>query len=137
MTRLARTVLAVLGIVLLVFLGYLAYGYHTLRVQSAEAARVRTQLESGYETQLASYQQDLPVGMARSSVKAYLNSRKISYNEWGGRISVSLGNEPDVFPCDRWSVYVSLEFDHLQDKTEATPLDKLKSVSLKRLGHCL
>jgi len=50
---------------------------------------------------------------------------------------VHLGDEPDVFPCDRWDVYVSLEFDHAQDKPESTLLDKLTKVSLKRVGHCL
>lgn len=131
-----KTVLTVLGIVLLSLLGYLAYAYHGLKVQSAEAARTRSELEAGYQARLAQYQRDLPIGMRRSQVQAYLDSHGITYADWRGQINVDLGREPDVFPCNYWTVYVAFDFA-MARKDEASADDLLRSISLKRIGHCL
>ena len=61
----------------------------------------------------------------------------MSFGEKQGEITVDLGNEPDVFPCDRWGVYVTFEFGRARPDGEPSPLDPLKAVSLKRIGHCL
>jgi len=136
-TRLVKSALAILGIILLAVACYLVYGYRQLKLQSAAAHRTRSDLEVKFQSQHEQYQLDLPIGTPRAQVRKYLDSHKVQYNEWRGEISVHLGDEPDVFPCDRWDVYVSLEFDHAQDKPESTLLDKLTKVSLKRVGHCL
>src|ERR1035438_6474709 len=48
------------------------------------------------------------LGVPRSEVTKYLESRKIVYRERRRELAVNLGEQPDVFPCDRWAVYVSL-----------------------------
>ena len=122
---------------MLAFVCYLAYGYHSLKLQSAEAARTREALETEYQSQLARYQQDLPPGTPRAEVRKYLDLRKIQYNESGGAISIFLGDEPDVGTCNYWRVSVALDFPNVTARVEPSPQDVLGSVSLKRLGHCL
>jgi hypothetical protein len=143
--RFAKVFLALIGIALLATLGYLAYGYRNLKLQSEAAARTRAQLEVKYQIQLVEYQRELPVGMPRSEVRKYLDAHRIAYNEWPhGEIRAPLGDEPDFGVCDSWRVYLSLEFipqNSLelvpQNQSWSSPLDRLAGVSLNRIGHCL
>jgi hypothetical protein len=106
----AKKIVVVLLVVLFAVLLYFAYVYRNLRVQSAAADRARADLEVGYRARLAEYERALPIGTPRSEVLKYLDSRKILHSNWRGDINVELGREPDVFPCDYWSVYLSSEF---------------------------
>lgn len=135
--RFAKGFLALIGSALLAVVGYVAYGYHNLNLQSKAAARARSELEIKYQARLVEYQRDLPVGMPRSEVRKYLDAHRIAYDEWSlGEIMVTLGDEPDVGVCDLWRVYLSLEFVP-QKESETSPLDRLAQVSLKRIGKCL
>lgn len=150
MARIAASVkiiLFALAIVIFAVVAYSGYEYHKLTLQSAKAARVRAELEPGFQAKLEQYQRELAVGTSRSEVKRYLNSRNISYAESPQQIMVVLGDEPDVFPCDSWRVYASLKFlpaargESLELRTgkqvEPNAPDRLASVSLGRIGHCL
>jgi hypothetical protein len=135
--RLAKIVLIVLGVLLLVVALRVAYAYWGLKVQSAAAERVRADREATFQAELAEYQRVLPIAMPRSEVRKYLESRNVLYAENRGEITVDLGDEPDVFPCDRWGVYLSLEFAQPQPESNPSPADLLAAISLKRIGHCL
>ena len=143
MSPLTKRILIVLGALLLAVVAYFAYGYHNLKVQSAAAEHVREQ-QPMFQAQLLQYQRTLRVGMSRSEVIRYLQLRGVSYLEDRREIHVYLGDEPDVFPCDRWAVYVSFEFGYPQIEfgrpqmnDELSPQDPLGAISLKRIGHCL
>lgn len=145
--RLAKYIFLVFGIVLLAVLAYFAYGYHSLKLQSAAAARTRAELQPGFQAKLVQYQRDLAIGTPRSEIRKYLDARKLVYVEAPQKIMVVLGDEPDVFPCDSWRVYASLKFVSPeqsgspqllpQKQAQPNPLDRLVSVSLERVGHCL
>lgn len=148
MARIAASVkiiLFALAIVIFAVVTYSGYEYHKLTLQSAKALRVRAELEPGFQAKLEQYQRELAIGTSRSEVKRYLNSRNISYTESPQQIMVVLGDEPDVFPCDSWRVYASLKFlargESLEFRTgkqvEPNAPDRLASVSLGRIGHCL
>jgi hypothetical protein len=135
--RLAKIILIVLGVFSLVVVVRVAYAYWELKVQSAAAERVRADREGTFQAELAQYQRILPIAMPRSEVRKYLESRNVSFAENRGEITVNLGDEPDVFPCDRWGVYISLEFVQPQPGSDPSPADLLAAISLKRIGHCL
>jgi|SRR5579863_6690440 len=144
MSPLTKRILIVLGAALLAVVAYVAYGYHNLKVQSAAAERVRAERQPMFQAQLLQYQRALRVGMSRSEIVRYLQLRGVPYVEARREIYVYLGDEPDVFPCDRWGVYVSFEFGHAQTKfgrpqtnDEVSAQDPLGAISLKRIGHCL
>jgi hypothetical protein len=102
------------------------------------AARVREQLDVGYQAQVRQYQRALRIGMPRSEVTKYLESGKILHWQTQREIGVNLGDEPgDGMVCDHWTAYVSMEFAHPQDQAEPSPADILADISLRKIGHCL
>lgn len=138
MASTAKKIVVVLLVVLFAVLLYCGYVYRNLKVQSAAADRARAELELGYRARLAEYQRALQIGTPRSEVLKYLDSRKILHNNRPrGEITVDLGREPDVFPCDYWSVDLSFEFGLVQRDADPSPQDALTAISLKRIGHCL
>jgi|SRR5579872_398486 len=144
MRPLTKRILLVLGAASLAVFGYVGYSYYNLKVQSAAAERVRAERQPLFQAQLLEYQHALKVGASRSEVIRYLQSRSTSYVAARREIHVYLGDEPDVFPCDRWAVYVSFEFGHPQIESgrsqmndDVTAQDPLGAISLKRIGHCL
>jgi hypothetical protein len=131
-------IVVVLLVVLFAVLLYCGYVYWNLKVQSAAPDRAPADLEVGYRARLAEYQRALRIGTPRSEVLKYLDSRKVLHSNWRrGEISVELGREPDVFPWDSWSVYLSFEFALAQPDAEPLPLDALTAISVKRIGHYL
>jgi hypothetical protein len=133
-----KGILLILGVLLCAILLYFAYIYRDFKLQSAAANRARAKLEVTYQAQLAQYQHDLPIGVPRSEVTKYLESRKIVYRERRRELAVNLGEQPDVFPCDRWAVYVCIsEFSQDQPGSDPSPQDLLTATSMKRIGHCL
>jgi len=108
-----------------------------LKLQSAAADRARAELEGGYQAQLLEYQHALRIGIPKAEVLEYLRNKKVPFSDWRGVLMVNLGREPDVFPCDSWTVYVSLEFGQSQGRSEPSGEDPLEAISLKRIGHCL
>jgi hypothetical protein len=128
-------VLAVLVSGALLFAGY---SYRKIKQREAAAARVRAELDVGYQAQVRQYQRALRIGMPRSEVLKYLDSGKMLYSQSQREISVNLGREPgDGMVCDYWTAYVSMEFSHAESQTEPSPIDILANVSLKMVGHCL
>ena len=112
--------------------------YLHLKRQSEEAARVRAELDVGYQAQVQQSQRALRVGTQRSAVMKYLESGKIVYWQTQREININLGSESgDGLVCDSWTAYVSLEFSSPKNRAEAAPDDILASVSLKKIGHCL
>jgi hypothetical protein len=137
----ARTTKVVLLVLLVVVSGVLlfaGYTYQKIKRREAAAARVRAELDVGYQAQVREYQRALRIGMPRSEVLKYLDSGKMLYSQSQREISVNLGREPgDGLVCDYWIAYVSMEFSHSESQTEPFPIDILANVSLKRVGHCL
>lgn len=138
MTRLVKATLIALGLVLLSVLLYVGYGYRNLKLQSEAAERVRAEKQPIFQAQLAQYKSALRIGTTRSEVLKYLQAHKVAYSEDGqGNILLNIGEEPDVFPCDLWGVYVSFEFAKVQPQIGPSPLDLLGAISLQGIGHCL
>lgn len=112
-------------------------------------ARRRRERDTAYAALLVPYRRDLRVGVTRAEVKKYLESRHIEYGEqccgddssrgvWS--YVVSIGQESaDEWYCDRWLVFVSLEFIGSDRTPEMTPLptDRFKEVKIRKIGHCL
>lgn len=102
--------------------------------------------ESAYREAMAPFQHDLHLGMARTEVAKYLDSRRAGYS-WQSSENgenalayvVKIGEEPGGFLCKPWWVYIALEFDPSgkKRKMEPDPLDKLKDVHIKKIGTCL
>ena len=134
---LAKWVLSIVGVSLCLILLYFANSYRQLKLQSAAADRARAELEVGYQAQLLEYQQALRIGIPKAEVLEYLRNKKVPFSDWRGVLMVNLGREPDVFPCDSWTVYVSFEFGRSQGRSEPSGEDPLGAISLKRIGHCL
>ncbi len=90
--------------------------------------------EAAYRAAIAPFERDLAVGMDRADVKKYLDSRRVDYHavRYGGSdadtYEIRIGEEPDNFPCEHWTVYIALEFN-------AT--EKLREVHVRRVGTCL
>lgn len=137
MARTTKFVLLVLAILVSGALLFAGYSYQKIKRREAAAARVRAELDVGYQAQLREYQRALRIGIPRSEVLKYLDSGKMLYSQSQREISVNLGREPgDGLVCDYWTAYVSMEFSHPESQTEASPLDVLVNVSLKKVGHC-
>jgi hypothetical protein len=135
--RTTKVVLFVLAALVSASLLFAGYTYLKIKQTEAAAARVRAELDVGYQAQVRHYQRALRIGMPRSEVTRYLESEKILYQQTQRQISVDLGREPgDGLVCDYWIAYVSMEFSHSENQTEPSPLDILVNVSLKRVGHC-
>ncbi len=137
----ARTTKVALLVLLVVVSGVLLFGgftYRKIKQREAAAARVRAELDVGYQAQVRQYQRALRIGMPRSEVLKYLDSGETLYSQSQREISVDLGREPgDGLVCDYWIAYASMGFAHPEDQTEASPADTLANLSLKKVGHCL
>jgi len=117
---------------------FAGFTYRKIKQREAAAARVRAELDVGYEAQVRQYQRALRIGMPRSEVTKFLESGKIPYWQTQREIGVNLGREPgDGWVCDYWTAYVSMEFGHPERQTEPSPIDILANVSLRKVGHCL
>jgi hypothetical protein len=87
-----------------------------------------------YQKALSQFQRDLPLGTPKGDVKKYLDSRDVRYfadKRGGSRIEayeVTIGQDPDSVVCERWDVYIALEF---------SSDDVLKQVRIRRTGTCL
>ena len=137
MARTTKVVLLVLAALVSAALLFAGYTYLRIKQREAAAARVRAELDVGYQAQVREYQRALRIGMPRSEVIRYLESGKIRYRQTQREIVVDLGREPgDGMVCDYWTAYVSMEFSHPGNQTEPSPLDILVNVSLKKVGHC-
>ena len=137
MARTTKVVLLVLAALVSAALLFAGYTYLRIKQREAAAARVRAELDVGYQAQVREYQRALRIGMPRSEVIRYLESGKIRYRQTQREIVVDLGREPgDGMVCDYWTAYVSMEFSHPENQTEPSPLDILVNVSLKKVGHC-
>jgi hypothetical protein len=135
--RTSKIVLLVLAALVSATLLFAGYTYLKIKQREADAARVRAELDVGYQAQVRRYQRALRIGMPRSEVTKYLESGKILYWQTQREIGINLGREPgDGMVCDYWTAYVSMEFSHPENQTEPSPLDILVNVSLKRVGHC-
>jgi len=135
--RTSKIVLLVLVALVSATLLFAGFTYLKIKQREADAARVRAELDVGYQAQVRRYQRALRIGMPRSEVTKYLESGKILCRQTQREIVVDLGREPgDGMVCDYWTAYVSMEFSHPENQTEPSPLDILVNVSLKRVGHC-
>lgn len=138
MARTTKFVLLVLLVIVFGALLFIGYTYRKIKQRETAAARVRAELDVGYQAQVRQYQHDLRIGMPRSEVSTYLESKKILYRQTQREIVVDLGREPgNAVVCDYWTAYVSMEFNHPQNQPEPSPIDILANVSLKKVGHCL
>jgi hypothetical protein len=72
--------------------------------------------------------------MARADVETYLHAKNIAYNavQLGGgegwTYAIKVGEEPGSLICNRWNVYVALEF---------SSADALNEVHIRKIGKCL
>jgi hypothetical protein len=136
--RARQIALFVLAILVSGFLLFAGFTYRKIKQGEAAAARVRAELDVGYQAQVRQYQRALRIGMPRSVVTKFLESGKILYWQTQREIGVNLGREPgDGLVCDYWTAYVSMEFGHPESQTEPSPIDILANVSLGKVGHCL
>ena len=121
----------------LLFSGWLVSARYEARQAEHRAAQAKR--DAVYQVVLAQFQRDLQLGMPRSGVKKYLDSRKVSYATYGnGDLTHLIGQEPgDGFTCDRWSVYVDFHFSRVQGELELSEFDNLSSVAITKIGHCL
>ena len=119
------------------FSGWLVYVRHEARRAEARAAQVKR--DAAYQVVLAQFQRDLQLGIPRSGVKKYLDSRRVPFATYGnGDITNKIGEEPgDGFVCNRWNVYVDFHFSRVQGESEASEFDNLSSIAIQKIGHCL
>jgi hypothetical protein len=130
----AVAVIVVAGVLLS---GWLVYASHEARLAEAKAAQAKR--DAAYQTVLAQNQRDLHLGMPRSGVKKYFDSRRVPYvTDGNGDIRQQIAQEPgDGFACDRWSVYVDFHFSRVQGELEPSEFDNLSSIAINKIGHCL
>jgi hypothetical protein len=117
------------------FWGWRVYARHEARVAEHRVAQAKR--DAAYQIVLAQFQRDLQLGMPRSEVKKYLDSKQVSYFEWDWNIQSKIGEDPDPdsFACDRWSVYIDFHFEHGQARP--SEFDRLSGIGITRIGHCL
>ena len=98
-------------------------------VRARRQKAVQAQRKTAYREAMRPFQRDLSLAMARADVEDYLLRRKVQYGpSEGGSYFVQIGEEPgDSLVCDRWSVYVALDFK------SAT----LSKIHIQKIGHCL
>ena len=83
---------------------------------------------------MAPFQRDLRIGMDRTEVQTYLDSRRVAYERvrYGGNdadtFEIKVAQEPDNLICEGWTVYVVLEF---------SSMERLRDVHLRQSGRCL
>jgi hypothetical protein len=129
----AIAAVAIAGVLILAWQAWAKYEAWHEEAHVAQAKR-----DVAYQTELARFQGDLPLGMPRSEVDKYLDSRQTSYAKVAQDIDVNVGSDPgDGIVCDRWNVYVELHFSRLKKQTDPSPFDNLDSISIQRRGHCL
>lgn len=111
-----------------------------------ESRVVQEQREAAHQAMLAPYQNDLRIGITRAEVDRYLALKNVTHSTRRGErpsdgacYEVSAIEEPgDGLACDRWSVFVALEFTSSGGSREvAQPSDVLRQISIKGIGHCL
>jgi hypothetical protein len=129
----AIAVVVVAGVLLS---GWLVYARYEARLAEAKAAQAMR--DAAYQTVLAQSQRDLQLGMPRSGVKKYLDSKRALYvTDGNGDITQQIGQEPgDGLVCDRWSVYVDFHFNRAQGELEPSEFDHLSSIAISKIGHC-
>ena len=133
--------------VVVILLGGAWLAWHTY--SSRVKARQQRDRAAAYAAFLSPYQRDLRVGMTRADVKTYLESHHIEYSEqccgddssrgvWSYVVRIA-EERADEWYCDRWFVYVSLEFIGSDREPELKPLptDRFKKVKIRKVGHCL
>jgi hypothetical protein len=131
----------------IVIVGLLAWLVH-MRIERSgrESATAYARREAARQDALAPYQRDLPTGTARADVDRYLASRNQTPITVRGKQSrdvpsyqVLLGEEKgDGFACDRWNIYVVMEFKPLGGSREIPlPSDSLQRIYIEQVGHCL
>ncbi len=132
-----KKAIAVFVVVVVLLSGWLVYARHEARVAGTKAAQAKR--DAAYQTVLAQNQRDLQLGMPRSGVKKYLDSRRVRYvTDGNGDIRQQIGQEPgDGFTCDRWSVYIDFHFSRVQGEFEPSEFDNLSSIAIQKIGHCL
>jgi len=136
-TRIAKGILAIFAALLLSLMFYSTQSCRRYESRQAANARITAALEATYQSKLAHFQQDLPIGTARLQVEKYLTSQGILFSD-DREIIAKLGDEPgDGFACDRWGVYVYFKFGRAERSDEVLPADPLTAISLRRIGHCL
>jgi hypothetical protein len=130
----AIVVIVVAGVLLS---GWLVYARREARLAEARAAQAKR--DAAYQVVLAKFQGDLQLGMPRSGVERYLQSRRAPYvTDGNGDIRHQIGEEPgDGFVCDRWNVYVDFHFSRAQGELDASEFDHLTSIGIQKIGHCL
>ncbi len=103
-----------------------------------EADRAKARREVTYQRQLQHFQQGLRLGMPRSEVASYLHAQKIPYSEISQNFDVKIGEEPsDSIFCEKWYVYIEMEFISLKGQIDSSPFDNLDSISVRKIGTCL
>ena len=113
--------------------------YSKLERARRESHAEHARREAAHRAALAPYQRDLPVGTSREDVDKYLISKHVKFSGVPGRgpadaasYEVYLDEEPgDGFACDRWYVYILLEFKM------ALPFDTLREIRIQEIGHCM
>lgn len=125
-----RIAIIIAAVVLAVLAAWLIY--------SKRSARAQIKRDAVYQAQLAQYKRDLRLGMSRSEVEAYLRARKIPYNEINGDYDAKVGEDPSnsIF-CEKWDVYIQMNFVQALRQTESSPSDKLESIFIQRAGICI
>ena len=131
-----KKVIALVVVAGILLSGWLVYTRHEERVAEHRAAQVNR--DAAYQVVLAQFQRDLQLGLPRSGVKKYLESKHVQYSDWDWHIGTKIGEDPgDGFTCDRWGVYVDFQFNHIQGQLEPSEFDNLDSIAITRIGHCL
>ncbi len=101
-----------------------------------------------YDAAIAPFRHDLPLGMSRTEVKQYLDSKGIDYISAGygpdaETYTIEIGEEPGSLVCESWKVYIALEFQpsdkttDSRDRREACEADKLTDIHIRKIGTCL
>jgi hypothetical protein len=117
--------------------GWLVYARYEAR--QAEHRATQAERDAAYQVLLAQFQRDLQLGIPRSGVKKYLDSRRVLYETDGnGDVRQKIGEEPgDGFVCNRWNVYINFHFSRVQGELEPSEFDNLSSIAMQKIGHCL
>jgi hypothetical protein len=132
-----KKAIAVTAFAGILFSGLLVYARYETRQGEHRAAQAER--DAAYQVLLAQFQRDLQLGMPRSGVKKFLDSSRVSYaTDGNGGLAHWIGQEPgDGFVCDRWNVYVDFRFSRAQGEPEPSEFDKLSSIAIQKIGHCL
>jgi len=132
-----RKAIAVTAFAGILFSGSLVYVRYETRQAEHRAAQAKR--DAAYQVVLVQFQRDLQLGMPRSGVKKYLDSRSVSYaTDGNGDLTHQIGQEPgDGFICDRWNVSIDFHFSRAQGELGASEFDHLSSIAINKIGHCL